>query len=288
MLTKPTTFSFIPANYHNDYLCLCHSGTDACHPGISFGPAVRNVYMIHYITSGKGTYNVDNRQYHLGPGDAFLIRPGKTIVYTADKDDPWRYCFFAFNGQAVEPYLARTGFASNDVIHIADDRVNEMVCETTDLISMYPQNPDLFGLSQLTKMLLFFAEHYDNERTEKSKPIRSDIQKVLDYIAYHYAESITVYDMSKLVALERSYFCRTFKNAMGVSPKEYLTKFRLDKARYYLTETNLPICKISECVGFQSYASFSRLFIAQYQQSPSQYRKTFLKEESDTPCLGSH
>ena len=79
-----------------------------------------------------------------------------------------------------------------------------------------------------------------------------------------------------------------FKNAMGVSPKEYLTKYRLDKARGFLTETTLPIGKIAECVGFQSFSSFSRLFIAQYQQSPSQYRKVFLKEEADEPCLGSH
>lgn len=288
MLTKPTTFSFIPQNYQNDYLCLCHSGTDTCRPGVSFGPAIRNVYMIHYITAGKGTYNVDNRQHHLGPGDAFLIRPGKTIIYTADKEDPWRYGFIAFNGHAVETYLNRAGFADNYVLHIGDDRINELICETTDMLSMYPNNPDLCGLSQLCKILLFFAEHYDNQQTEKSMPIRSDIQSVLDYISFHYADPITVLDMSKLVALERSYFCRTFKNAMGVSPKEYLTKYRLDKARGFLTETTLPIGKIAECVGFQSFSSFSRLFIAQYQLSPSQYRKSFLKEEADEPCLGSH
>lgn len=287
MLTKPTTFSFIPVDYQNEYLYLCHSGTDTCLPGVSVGPLIRNVYLIHYITEGKGTYNVDNRQYHLGPGDAFLIRPGKTIVYTADKKDPWRYCFFAFNGQAAEQYLSRTGFAANDVLHIADDQLYDMVCETTDTLSLYPRNPDLYALSQLTKILLFFAEHYDKDRTEKSLPIRTDIQKVLDYISYHYAESITVLDMSRLVALDRSYFCRTFKAAMGVSPKEYLTKLRLDKARYFLTETTLPIAKISERVGFQSFSSFSRLFTSHYQQSPSQYRKSFLKEESDASCLGS-
>ena len=288
MLVKPTTFSFIPQGYHNDYLCLCHSGTDTCRPGVSFGPAIRNVFMIHYVTAGKGTYNVDNRQYHLGPGDAFLIRPDETIVYTADREDPWQYGFIAFSGQAAQTYLNRTGFANNYVLHIDDDRINELICDTTDMLSMYPNNPDLCGLSQLCKILLLFAEHYDNERTDKSMLIRPDVQKVLDFISYHYADPITVMDMSKLVALERSYFCRIFKSAMGVSPKEYLTKFRLDKARYFLTESTLPIGKISECVGFQSFSSFSRLFIAQYQQSPSQYRKTFLKEEADTPCLGSH
>lgn len=287
MLTKPTTFSFIPLDYQNEHLYLCHSGTDICLPGVSVGPLSKSFYLIHYIRAGKGTYNVDNRQYHLGPGDAFLIRPDKTVVYTADKEDPWQYCFFAFSGQAAEQYLSRTGFAANDVLHIADDQLYAMVCETTDTLALYPRNPDLYGLSQLTKILLFFAEHYDKEQTEKSLPIRTDIQKVLDYISYHYAESITVQDMSRLVALERSYFCRTFKAAIGVSPKEYLTKLRLDKARYFLTETTLPIAKISERVGFQSFSSFSRLFTTHYQQSPSQYRKSFLKEESESSCLGS-
>lgn len=288
MLTKPTTFNFIPQSFHNEYLCLCHSGTDTCRPGVSIGPVVRNVYLIHYITAGKGTYNVDNRQYHLGPGDSFLIRPNETVVYTADAEDPWRYSFVAFNGKAVSQYLARTGFAKSDVIHIPDERINELFCETTDMLPMYQRNPDLYGLVQLTKILLLFAEHFDNEQAEKSMPIRADIQQVMEYIAFHYSEPITIMELSKLIALERSYFCRTFKNTIGISPKEYLTKFRLDKARNYLTETQLPIGKISEYVGFQSYASFSRLFIAEYQQSPSQYRKAFLKEESDAPCLGSH
>ncbi|MBE6974788.1 MAG: helix-turn-helix transcriptional regulator [Ruminococcaceae bacterium] len=138
------------------------------------------------------------------------------------------------------------------------------------------------------KILLLFAEHYADNETGHSRILRPDIQKVLDFISYHYADPITVMDMSRLVALERSYFCRTFKSAVGISPKDYLTKFRLDKARQLLTETSIPIGKVAEAVGFQSFSSFSRLFTAQYQQSPSRYRKTFLQEAPESPALGSH
>ena len=288
MLYKPTSFRFVSLDFQNEYLNLCHSGTDTCLPGASVGPLVKNFYLIHYIISGHGIYTVGNLQHHLGPGDAFLIRPGKTVVYAADAKDPWQYCFFAFNGQAAEQYLNRTGFAAADVIHLGNDRIHDLVCETTEMLSNYPRNMDIYALSQLMKMLLFFAEHHDDESIEKSHPIRPDIQKVLDYISYHYADPITVIDMSRLVALERSYFCRTFKNATGLAPKDYLTNFRLDKARYLLTETNMPIGKVSEAVGFRSFSSFSRLFTAQYQQSPSNYRKAFLEEKADVPCLGSH
>ena len=210
------------------------------------------------------------------------------MVYAADNEDPWQYCFFAFNGQAAEQYINRTPFANSDVIHIQDPRINDLVCQTTDTLSAAPRNGDMYALSQLMKILLLFAEHHEETNVDHSHLIRADIQKVLDFISYHYADPITVVEMANLIALERSYFCRTFKNAMGISPKDYLTKFRLDKARQLLTETNLPIGKVSERVGFQSFSSFSRLFAAQYQQSPGQYRKTFLKEEADAPCLGSH
>ena len=288
MLTKPTSFSFVSLDFQNEYLNLCHSGTDSCMPGVSIGPLVKNFYLVHYILSGKGTYTVGNLQHQLGPGDAFLIRPGKTVVYTSDQEDPWQYCFFAFNGQAAELYLNRTGFGYADVLHIGDNKINDLICETTQMLSKYPRNADMYAMSQLMKIFLFFAEHHDDDTIEKSRLIRTDIQKVLDYIAYHYSDPITVTDMSRLVALERSYFCRTFKNAVGLAPKEYLTNFRLDKARYLLTETSMPIGKVSEAVGFRSFSSFSRLFTAQYQQSPSQYRKTFLEEQADAPCLGSH
>ena len=179
-------------------------------------------------------------------------------------------------------------FAASDVIHLRDDALFDIVSEMTEQIGALSRNSDLYALSRLTQVLLFLAEHHTEEDPVKTRILRPDIQKVLDFISYHYANPITVMDMSRLVALERSYFCRTFKNAVGVSPKDYLTKFRLDKARLLLTETSMPIGKVSEAVGFQSFSSFSRLFTTQYQQSPSQYRKTFLKEEAESPCLGSH
>ncbi len=288
MLIKPTSFSFISLEAQNGPLNLCHCGTDTCRPGMSNGPIVKNFYLVHYVISGKGYYTVGNRRHILGPGDAFLIRPGKTVVYTADQEDPWQYCFFAFNGDAAEYYLSRTAFVSSDVTHIGDDSLYDLVSETTDKISAYPRNSDIYALSQLMKILLLFAEHHADNETGHSRILRPDIQKVLDFISYHYADPITVMDMSRLIALERSYFCRTFKNAVGISPKDYLTKFRLDKARQLLTETSLPIGKVAEAVGFQSFSSFSRLFTAQYQQSPSQYRRTFLQEAPESPCLGSH
>lgn len=66
------------------YVKFC--GMQECIAGYSYGPAIRQHYLIHYCLSGKGEYQVNNKIYHVEAGDAFLIsigiwiRPIKTIL----------------------------------------------------------------------------------------------------------------------------------------------------------------------------------------------------------------
>lgn len=61
------------ARFKDLYLCFC--GMSKCEPNHSFGPAVRPNYIIHYILSGKGTYQVEDQKYELQGGQGFLIEP---------------------------------------------------------------------------------------------------------------------------------------------------------------------------------------------------------------------
>ncbi|MEI3347627.1 MAG: AraC family ligand binding domain-containing protein [Dysosmobacter sp.] len=51
-------------------------GFQKCPPGYGWGPGVRDHYLLHYIVSGRGTYETGGRTFVLGPGDAFW--PGRT------------------------------------------------------------------------------------------------------------------------------------------------------------------------------------------------------------------
>ena len=53
-------------------LSLSFCGYSDCQPGYSFGPAVRPNYIIHYILSGKGTFQIGDSVYPLKKGDGFL------------------------------------------------------------------------------------------------------------------------------------------------------------------------------------------------------------------------
>ncbi|MDU4556904.1 MAG: AraC family ligand binding domain-containing protein, partial [Enterococcus faecium] len=53
-------------------------------PFHSFGPAIRNDYILHVVMEGKGSYHVKNQQFQLKKGDLFLIRPGDSTFYLSD------------------------------------------------------------------------------------------------------------------------------------------------------------------------------------------------------------
>ena len=65
-------------------------GWEECQPLHSFGPFVRNHYLLHYIISGQGmlfshTTTGEIREYNLEANQAFLICPGQVNMYTADE-----------------------------------------------------------------------------------------------------------------------------------------------------------------------------------------------------------
>ena len=55
-------------------LTVCNTGVQRCESGYSWGPGVRDHYLIHYVISGKGNYQVGDRTFSLAAGDLFSDR----------------------------------------------------------------------------------------------------------------------------------------------------------------------------------------------------------------------
>lgn len=72
-------------------LSVYNVGYQLCDAGYQWGPGIRDHYLIHYVISGKGTYEVNNETHSLSAGDAFLVYPNTEIIYRADTKTPWEY-----------------------------------------------------------------------------------------------------------------------------------------------------------------------------------------------------
>ena len=70
-------------NYTNNIeLSIFNCGLERCAPGQTWGPGIRDHYLIHLVLSGKGVFEVGGRTWEVSPGDLFFARPSQLIRYT--------------------------------------------------------------------------------------------------------------------------------------------------------------------------------------------------------------
>jgi AraC family transcriptional regulator len=99
--------------------------------------------------------------------------------------------------------------------------------------------------------------------------------RVLDYIERHMDEDLTVDGLAGAVFLSQYHFSRAFKVATGVSPKRFLKKRRLEKAKNMLLEETGTLREIATLCRLSSGANFSRAFRSGTGLTPGQYRRAF-------------
>jgi Response regulator containing CheY-like receiver domain and AraC-type DNA-binding domain len=105
--------------------------------------------------------------------------------------------------------------------------------------------------------------HYDRIRK---------VEKVIQYMAEHYQEALSLNDLSRVIRISPSYLGNIFKETTGKAPIEYLIGIRIQKAKELIREG----CSMTETayrVGFHDLFYFSKSFKKYEGMTPSEYRK---------------
>ncbi|MCR9138373.1 MAG: AraC family transcriptional regulator [Alphaproteobacteria bacterium] len=104
----------------------------------------------------------------------------------------------------------------------------------------------------------------------------SDIHltKALNAIHTRLDEPWTVASLAAEAGMSRARFARKFASGVGIPPVDYLTRWRLIKARSLLSHSALDMSEIANRCGYASTPSFSRRFKQTYGIGPGSYRRS--------------
>ena len=94
---------------NNTDLSVYRCGIEECSPGHSWGPGLRDHFIIHYVLKGKGYFTINNTQYEVSENHGFLISPNQIVSYNADNNDPWTYSWVGFIGLRADGLLHKAG-----------------------------------------------------------------------------------------------------------------------------------------------------------------------------------
>lgn len=268
-------------------LDLIQCGSEICLPGHSFGPAVRDHYLIHFVLSGKGIFQTESRTWRLREDDGFLIFPDDVTFYQADDHDPWQYAWVGFQGAKVPAWLHQTGLTPDSpVFHTHGGFIRQCFQQMIAAGTMGTGRE----LRLLGILYLFLSELVEMARPERGtsdKPNRKEeyVRKSLDYFRMNYARPIGVSTAAAHVGLDRSYFSEVFREVAGQPPRDFLIRLRMEKACQFLQNPSLSIGDIARSVGYDDPLLFSKVFRKHFGASPKAFRKS-ISRDPGSPTSG--
>jgi len=115
----------------------------------------------------------------------------------------------------------------------------------------------------LHKMLEGVTKHYDY------------VQFVKEYVEANYMHDISFAELAQVAHLSRTHLSYLFKQEVGCTFPEYLTRFRINKAIELMKQRHLDLSELSGLVGYNDYAHFSKMFKKTTGLSPREYQRQY-------------
>jgi AraC-like DNA-binding protein len=112
------------------------------------------------------------------------------------------------------------------------------------------------------------------------------LRRAHDLIDREFASPIDLDAMARAAGYSRFHFARAFRAAYGESPRAYLTRRRIERAKALLRSANLTVTEICFAVGFESLGSFGSRFRQLVGHTPSAYRAMSVEAAGPPPVPG--
>ena len=240
-------------------------------------------YELEIIYCIKGFLDivVNDIEYRVSPGDALIV--GSMIPHAYKKSVDGTKAILLEMG----PVFLREKFH-----HIEDVRLPSKLykkgSEADEFLTCLENMRPLIESEDNLSYMLIIGKMYElfvhivrdlsketsSESNNKEVNNLTKIDKALSLVHERYHDQITVDNAAHVCGYGKSNFCRVFKSVMGVSFHQYLNNYRIENAKYLLTETTMSLERIALTVGFQDAKVFCRVFKSLLHTSPGQYRRS--------------
>ncbi|WP_026702452.1 response regulator transcription factor [Salibacterium aidingense] len=133
---------------------------------------------------------------------------------------------------------------------------------------MFPENFDIYEVlsrqcswkevtTELKDIVMKICHH---QKWDENLKHRQLVEQMIAFVQERLHENITLHDLSEELYISRNYLGKIFKNVVGETFKDYVTRIRMEKANNMIQEGHYLIYEIAEKVGYGNPAYFSSLF----------------------------
>ena len=233
-------------------------------------------YVLGFVASGRRFMTCKNREYTINAGDLLLFNPldNHACEQVDDRALDWRCLNIEkdvmrrtaaeITGREYLPVFTSTVVCQSDAVPVLRDLHDMIMKEIKDFNK---EENFYFLIEQL-------ITDYTNPVTETLTQTSGEIQAACDYMERNYTEKITLTDLSGVSGLNKYTLLRNFTMQRGITPYQYLSTIRIDKAKKLLSAGVSPIETALQS-GFTDQSHFTRFFKNFIGLTPKLYQDIF-------------
>lgn len=230
----------------------------------------------HYLQTEKGCgiIHVQGKEYRLNPDEGLLIAPFiRHYYYSADSD--WYTSFITFTG-TIENSIPQI-LDNRQIIFVEKELGRQLGSLISDIIKKYEASPvDTRIISLNCYNILLHLSNGVYTKDLMNEPLyKRYVEPVLKEIEKNYFKPLTVQTLSSQVYITPQYLSRLSQRFLGCSVYEYLTTYRINKAKeFLLIHQRMDVQEIAARTGFSDSSHFIAMFRKMTGVTPLEFRKT--------------
>jgi AraC-like DNA-binding protein/quercetin dioxygenase-like cupin family protein len=255
------------------------AGYVECPPDWRLPERTRPHYQLWLICGGSVTFTIDGRDSTtLTDGSALLLSPG--LRQRADHQPESPLCCYVVHFMGRIYGMPATSLWQPHAMTAIPERgwrfIQHAANELSKELVERRYGSQLLANAAVTRIMGLLQKYTCQAQVE---PLSYDCRGIaaasatLDYIRDHYADEISLNQLARAAALSPQHLSQVFHRSVGLSPFQYLRRYRLDRAKQLLGETDLTVTQVAAAVGYPDAYYFSRAFQRSEGLAPSHYRR---------------
>ena len=248
---------------------------------------IKKEYTYHYhdfhkiiiFLSGKATYHIEGKAYHLKPWDILLVSRGAIHMPEIDFSVPYERLVLWIRADLTPQELTvcfqKASDRSYSLIRLDShfqEQLKDILYELETSLSGQRLGDDLLRNALFTQLMvhinrIFLQKEYITD--QKSFSSDSQVEKLVHYINRNLEKDLSIDLLAGEFFLSRYHMMRKFKEETGYTIHSYITNKRLFLARSLINQ-GLPVMKAAAQSGFRDYTTFARAYKKQFGSAPTQ------------------